>query len=225
MASQSGKLHRVLVVLPSWEGDAVMATPTARVLREMLPGAFIGALARPAVADILDGLRVFDEVHVGRSTGMMGPKRLAAKLKPRRYEAAVLLTGSFSTALITRIAGVPRRIGYDRDGRGLLLTDRVPVPRRKDVEPFASADDGRGSEYAPVPQLSYYYELARVLLKGEGVEVGQPGPMELEVTTADELAASAVLEQGGLDSATVRSIREDGGFVVLNPGGNRESKR
>lgn len=185
----------------------------------MLPGAFIGALARPAVAEVLDGLRIFDEVHVGRSTGVMGPKRLANKIRPRRYEAAVLMTGSFSTALITRLAGIPRRIGYDRDGRGILLTDRIAVPRRRDIEPFASANDGRSGEYAPVAQLTYYYDLAKELLESEGMRVGSPGPMELEVTTTDQIEADELLTRGGV------STTERTNLVVLNPGGNRESKR
>lgn len=217
--TDSPRIKRLLVVLPSWVGDGVMATPTTRMLREMLPGAFIGALARPAVAQVLDGLRVFDEIHIGRSTGLMGPKRLAYKIRPRRYEAALLLTGSFSTALITRIAGIPRRIGYDRDGRGLLLTERLQVPKRRNVEPFSRLSDGRGSEFAPIPQIQYYYELARSLLSQSGIRVGDPAPMELEVTAADQLEANELLSRAGVDASA------SGHFVTLNPGGNRESKR
>src|SRR5262245_15883016 len=116
---------RLLVVCPSWLGDCVMATPTFRRLRRALPGAFIGALMRPGMDELLGGLPYFDEVHVARSSGVMGPKFVASKIRPRRYDTTVLLTNSFSTALIVRIAGIPRRIGYDRDARGLLLTDRL----------------------------------------------------------------------------------------------------
>src|SRR5687768_2461756 len=138
--------------MPSWIGDAVMATPALRLIRSALPGAFIGALARPGIDQVLAGSTFFDELHVEHSTGVLGPKFIAAKLRPRRYESALLLTNSFSTALIARIAGIPRRVGYARDARSLLLTDRLHAPKRP---------DGR---YAPIPAVTYYWRAACRLL-------------------------------------------------------------
>jgi heptosyltransferase-2 len=54
---------------------------------------------------------------------------VAHRLRKTRFDWAVLLTNSFRSALLARLAGIPRRIGYDRDGRGLLLTDRLAVER------------------------------------------------------------------------------------------------
>lgn len=210
------KPARLLVVLPSWVGDAVMATPTLRVLREYLPGAFIGALARPGIDELLTGTSYFDELHVDRAMGVMGPKRVAGKVRPRRYETALLLTNSFSTALITRLSGIEDRIGYDRDGRGLLLTDRVPAMRRRDVVPFSRSETDP-SAWAPVPACDYYYALAERLLASCGLTPGPMGPMELVVTEADELTARSVLADAGVPEGARR--------VVLNPGGNDTAKR
>ncbi len=44
---------RLLVVLPSWVGDVVMATPTIRRLRDAYPGIFIGGLVRPGMDQLL----------------------------------------------------------------------------------------------------------------------------------------------------------------------------
>src|SRR5690606_10042645 len=93
---------RLLVVCPSWVGDAVMATPALRLVRERMPGIYIGLLAKPGIDEVLAGLGTFDEVHVARGSGVMGPKFVAAKVRPRRYDTALLLTNSFSTALIAR---------------------------------------------------------------------------------------------------------------------------
>jgi heptosyltransferase-2 len=51
---------------------------------------------------------------------------------------AVLLQNAFDAALIAWMARIPRRIGYDRDGRGMLLTDAVPVPRPGEIPPHES---------------------------------------------------------------------------------------
>ncbi len=46
-------------------------------------------------------------------------------IRNERYDAAFVLKRSLSSALLVRLAGVPRRIGFATEGRGLLLTDRV----------------------------------------------------------------------------------------------------
>jgi len=245
---------RLLVVLPSWVGDAVMATPSLRILREHLPGAFIGGLMRPGIDALLEGTNFFDEFHVASSQGVMGPKRVAAKVRPRRYDAAVLFTNSFSTALVTRLAGIPRRYGYDRDARGLLLTDPLPVPKRRDVEPFSRSSTNPG-DWAPIPACQYYDTLARHFLHGMRQHPGPMAPMELVVTKSDELAADDIFELAGIsltnEPADDRAARQRGSadtkhtvpnlskfaqrpvarpmravpLALLNPGGNDPAKR
>ena len=183
---------RLLVVLPSWIGDAVMATPALRLLRETLPGTFIGALARPGIDQILAG-DLIDEMHVDRARGVMGPKLVAGKLRPRRYDAALLLTNSFSTALVTRLAFIQRRVGYDRDGRGILLTEKLIAPKRP-------------GGWAPVSAVWYYLNAARFLL-GEDVDQRPLGEqwwtelptvterMTLTVTDDDQADAAKALER------------------------------
>jgi heptosyltransferase II len=196
--------------MPSWVGDAVMATPALRLLRDRLPGAFIGALVRPGIDEILAGSSFFDELHVERSAGVMGPKHVAAKLRPRRYDAALLLTNSFSTALITRIAGIPRRIGYNRDARGLLLTDRLDAPKRE------------GGRWAVIPAVSYYLHAAAWFLNNNLPRCPANSEaagvwMELATTPEQREAGAAILTSAG--------IPEGAPLAIVNPGGNNPAKR
>lgn len=199
------KPHRLLVICPSWVGDAVMATPTLELLRRELPGAFIGAMVRPGLDELLAGTNLVDEFHIARPSGVMGPKHAAAKVRPRRYDSALLLTNSFSTALTTRLAGIPRRVGYDRDLRGILLTDKLRAPTRPD------------GSWAPVPAVQYYLRAAwEGLLRNTG-----PIPdglfMRLAVSEAERSAAEQILAKAEL-SPTDR-------YAILNPGGNNPAKR
>jgi len=197
---------RLLVVCPSWLGDCVMATPTLKLLRDNLPGAFIGGLVRPGMDEVFAGLPYFDEVHIARSSGVMGPKFVAAKIRPRLYDTTVLLTNSFSTALIVRIAGIPRRIGYDRDARGLLLTDRIAPPKRS---------DGRR---IPVSAVTYYQTLAAHTLGRPNAAVSHcETKLSLSATTAEQAASIAILDRAGISPSAPRAI--------LNPGGNNAAKR
>ena len=52
---------KIAVFLPNWIGDAVMATPALRALRQHFPQAHLIAVARPYVAAVLDGAPWFDE--------------------------------------------------------------------------------------------------------------------------------------------------------------------
>lgn len=193
-----------------------MATPALRFIRQSLPGAFIGGLLRPGLDELIAGTSFIDELHVDRARGVMGPKLVAAKLRPRRYDTALLLTNSFSTALITRLAFIPRRIGYDRDGRGLLLTDRLTAPRR--------ARPHRG--FAPVSAVEYYLQAARVML-GSGASrhsssMNSPPP---EATARLELSTTAAQDDASLDLLQRANIASGQAFALLNPGGNNPAKR
>ncbi len=198
---------RVLVVCPSWVGDAVMATPTLTRVRRAMPGAFLGALARPGIDQVLAGGGWFDDWHVDRASGVMGVKRVAQRLRPLRYDAALLLTNSFSTALVTRVAFIPRRIGYDRDGRGVLLTHRLAAPKRP---------DGR---WAVVSAVEYYWRAGEALLEAAGIAdaVGGERRLSLGVTEAQEQAAAQALRAVGIEPGAA--------YAVINPGGNNPAKR
>lgn len=227
---------RLLIVLPSWVGDATMATPALARIRACLPGCFIGALARPGIDELLAGTEFFDEVHTGRASGVMGHKHLASRLRPRRYDTALLLTNSFSTALTTRLAGIPRRIGFDRDARGLLLTDRL-APPKSNVLAFAliSATDyywlladhllaggtastrpAPGSDaarFAPLPPIASVLERT---LRGE-LSLPAGNPLSLAATAQDHAHADAILARAALGAGER--------FALLNPGGNNPAKR
>lgn len=191
-----------------------MATPTLRLVRRRLPGCFIGGLVRPGIDEVLDGAGFFDEMHVARASGVMGPKFVAAKVRPRRYDTVLLLTNSFSTALVARIAGIPRRIGYARDARTLLLTDSLDPPKRPD------------GSWAPVPAVEYYLRLACEKLLDVPLPdwrrppqpgLDPPAPLELAVTPAQAQAGRDLLQRCGV------GLNEP--IAVLNPGGNNEAKR
>ncbi|MFQ5490180.1 MAG: lipopolysaccharide heptosyltransferase II [Phycisphaerae bacterium] len=128
-----GPPERILVVLPSWVGDVVMATPVLRALRQRFADSSITLLGRPMMEELLAGTTWCDELLTwepkGGSASGVGLFGLAGQLRRRRFEWALLLTNSFRSALLVRLAGVSRRVGYAREGREILLTDRLTVQR------------------------------------------------------------------------------------------------
>ncbi|MHC5004219.1 MAG: lipopolysaccharide heptosyltransferase II [Planctomycetota bacterium] len=166
-------VHRLLVVCPSWVGDTVMATGALDALRRALPEARITGLLRPGLDELLDGGDWLDEVVVHANRGPLAPLRVALMLRRGRFDAALLLPNSFRSALTVRLAGIPRRIGYDRDGRGRLLTTAVPV---------APSD-------VPVPAIESYSRLVAAAVGGAAPDAAP----RLAVTDAQRAAADALL--------------------------------
>jgi len=118
---------KILVRGTNWLGDAVMSLPALRALRQRCPEARITVLARGWVADLYRREPCVDEV-------LVAPQKWRA-LRRQRFDAAILFPNSFRSALDARMAGIPRRIGYDRDRRGFLLTDPIQPPKPGETPP------------------------------------------------------------------------------------------
>jgi heptosyltransferase-2 len=71
----------------------------------------------------------------GPHAGLSGRERLAQELRAQKFDVALLLQNAFDAAWLAWRAGIPERIGYARDGRSLLLTKKIAVPRRGEIPP------------------------------------------------------------------------------------------
>src|SRR5436190_5616300 len=170
-----GNVSCLAIVCPSWVGDTVMATPVFRAARAALPQARIVGVMRRGLDEVLAGSPWFDEMIVCEMKGLLGPMRLAKALKSRKAQAVLLLPNSFRSALGARLSGAPFRVGFDRDRRGGLLTNRLKVPARPS---------------APVPMVDYYATLASFAFGTGSID----SRVELHVTEQEQAAAAAVLK-------------------------------
>ena len=194
--------------MPTWLGDCVMATPTLRALRQLYPLAHITALMRRELRPILDPCPWLDRIVTIRRKSKSHPKRkpsgglkLARRLAASKFDTAVLLPNSFRSAMLVRLAGIKRRIGYNRDGRGTLLTDRL-LPRVSQ------------GQYVPISAHEYYLGLARYL----GAVNPDPATALFTKGRHDD-AARAILTKHGWDATSDPSTgcpRRP--LVILNPG-------
>lgn len=188
-------MDRIALFLPNWIGDVVMATPAIRAVRERNPKAELVAVCKPYVADVLAGAPWFQETILFDKGGPRERRlwSVARRLRQSRVDGALLFPNSFRTALLARLGGCRRVVGFARYGRGLLLSTRLH-PKT----------DARG-RIVPSPVIDDYNRLA--------VALGTDDPghrMELFTTPAEEGAADEVWKQFGLG----RYSR----VVGLNPG-------
>ena len=130
---------RILIRATNWVGDAIMALPALRAVRQRHPDAAISIVARPYVADIYRDQQICDDLIPydpnGAHRGWSGREKLAADLRNRKFDIALLLQNAFDAAWLAWRAQIPQRIGYARDSRSLLLTKAIPVPKPGEIPP------------------------------------------------------------------------------------------
>jgi heptosyltransferase-2 len=144
-------VKRVLIRGTNWIGDVIMSLPAISAVRETLPDAKISVLAKPWVADLYRRSPDVDEVILFQSPGIhdgiSGKIRLAGEIKTMNFDLALILQNAIEAAIITWLARIPVRAGYNSDGRGFLLTHSVQ----------------RTQEIRKQPQVRYYLEMIKAL--------------------------------------------------------------
>src|SRR5678815_5628747 len=117
---------KILMRGPNWVGDAVLAIPAMKAIREQFPDAEITLLVRPWVAGLFTAAPFIDKVwREEKPSGLGDWTRIARDMRAREFDLALLLPNSFESALMTFLGGVPQRIGYATDGRRWMLTSSI----------------------------------------------------------------------------------------------------
>jgi ADP-heptose:LPS heptosyltransferase len=146
-------IRRILVIQLRQLGDTLMSTPLVRQVARLYPGAEIDFLCQGGNACILR-----NNPHIARIEKLprgAGPSyflRLAARLRRRRYDMVIDVQSLPKTALLARLSGAPRRIGFDKRSRSWLYTDACRVTE---------------TEYTVIHRLR--------LLQDDGVDLGDLG--------------------------------------------------
>ena len=125
--------HRILIRGTNWIGDSVMSLAALRELRRLFPDHHLALLVRPWVRGVFEEAGLVDEIIPLEATQSTLGLLIQLPGKIRHFDTAVLFQNAFQAALLTRLAGIPERIGYNTDGRALLLTRRAR-PRIKQLK-------------------------------------------------------------------------------------------
>jgi heptosyltransferase-2 len=181
-------VQKILIRGPNWVGDAVMAIPAMKAVREHFRDAEITVLVRPWVAGLFTSASFVDRVwSEPKPSSLWDWTRIARAIRTGGFELALLLPNSFESALMMFLAGVPQRIGYATDARSWMLTDSIkPVDKARH-------------------QSHYYLDLVKMVAAGSA----QPS---IEITAALEERSEArrLLQTEGIPPGAP--------FLVLNPG-------
>jgi len=182
--------RRILIWLPSPLGDAVLSTPALRAIREKFKDARIYFLTNQSVKEVLSPSEFNDEWIITKDDSVF---KLAKRLGKYGLTDSILMKNSFGAALTVLLAGIKNRIGYARDRRSLLLTEKIK-PQRYPC-----------GTYKPSPMIDYYLKIANAI----GCETSNR-KMELSVDES---------ELSSLNEKIKEMISSGKPIIILVPGG------
>ncbi len=128
----------ILLRMPNWLGDLVMATPVIKDLRHAFPDAAITAMCQANVAPMLERDPHITEIFTfSRPSGWLRRaenRDLIGSLSAGKYDLGVLLTNSLSSAYWMWRGQVKNRLGYTGHFRSWLLDKALPFPEARETQ-------------------------------------------------------------------------------------------
>jgi heptosyltransferase-2 len=177
-------MPKALIIAPSWVGDAVMAQPLFRRLRERNPELLIDAFAPSWVAPVMQRMPEIRHVDINPfAHGELCLKvrwQMGRALKREGYQHVLVLPNSLKSALLPFFAGIPLRTGYVGEMRYGLLNDARRLDKQAlplMVERFAALAERPGDPLrrpVPYPTLSVDAAQRQATLDKLGLEPAKP---------------------------------------------------
>jgi|UniRef100_A0A7C5AMQ3 heptosyltransferase-3 len=185
--------NRILVIKLKQLGDVLVSTPVLQALKKAWPAARVDYLVPRETEDMLAGHPLLDGLHViDRQEGSWAEAlRLIRRLRQRRFDLVLELSGGDRGAFFAWICGAPERVGFARPRQPFwqrlgLFTRLLPRPPLK------------------MHMVEHNLEAVRAL----GVRPENPR-LQFFWNGAVEAKVEARLNELGL---------KPGGFVVMHPG-------
>lgn len=184
----------IIVRMPNWLGDLVMATPVLADLRAHWPQAKITAMCQSNVAALLKNDPHLSEVYsYHRPSGWIHRHQhleIMESLQHGEYDLGILLTNSFSSAWWFWVGKVRNRLGYACNFRSWMLNKAVHFPKNKKTQ--------------------HLVKTYKMLLEPLGIPVSNTDP-KLYVTEDERANARELLQNLKVDP-------EKNWVIGINPG-------
>lgn len=128
----------IIVRMPNWIGDAVMATPILADLRKKFPSSEIVAMCQGPISELLrhdpNITEIFGFKKISGWIHQANPDRILEPIRCGDFDTGILLTGSLSSAYWFYRGNVKERIGFATHCRSLFLTKKVAYPKNLETQ-------------------------------------------------------------------------------------------
>jgi heptosyltransferase II len=187
------EIQSIVLWMPNWIGDVVLALPVLQSLRRAYPTARITAVVKPPSDELLLGHPAITTVlplPSGSNSGNWARIKFARSLKKYQFDVGIVFPNSFVSAFLLSLTGAKHRLGYNTDGRDILLTHPIPT-----------TDHLKKNQY----RVEYFFKIF--------------SPLKMDVP--DTVFSSVVKQEGDMLIREVllnMGLDEDEEFIALHPG-------
>jgi len=199
---------KLLIILPNWIGDAVMATPLLNHLKSRLQDTELILSGLPHIVSLFNKsslsqriLPISSQKALGNLTGKIKTIWKKSEIyKKEKIEKVLILPGSISSAIAARLSNIPQRLGYNRDKRNFLLTKSIPHPQ----------------DFRTFHRVSYYLRLLQLFPEFNEMtydrETPESDPLLLEIEPKAKNWATEFLKKNSCSANTVLTIHAGGAY-------------
>lgn len=116
----------ILLIDLAFIGDVLLAVPTMRAIKEAYPKAKLTLMLLPLTAKLARLIPYVDDVIVydkfGADSGFFSMFKVAERLKPYKFDLSICMNFAPRGAIVSMLANIPERLGYDAQHAGFFLT-------------------------------------------------------------------------------------------------------
>ena len=120
-------VNNILIRLPNWLGDMVMATSFVKAVKDYYPEAEIDLIAKQGLESLLDYFPIHHKRFVfskNEFEGLKGARAFGKRIrKEKKYDLFFCLPDSLSAATMGAAINAKKSIGFKKNVRFLLLTN------------------------------------------------------------------------------------------------------
>jgi ADP-heptose:LPS heptosyltransferase len=194
------KPKALLITHPARLGDTILSIPLHRTLAQNYDLHSNAGEPYRFLFQELEGQITFTDPQAPKSIGEIS--RRAKELHSQKFQTAFILRPSFRSALLCKLAKIPERVGECTEGRGFLLTHKLPYS--PDLAEFERMDKfaqlvGLGTDKtATLPASPESIAKAQEALQGAtiGIVPGGTWPQKLIPTETLRKTIHHLVEQG-----------------------------
>lgn len=190
---------RVLISRTDRIGDLAISIPAIKAVRDKYPDGFIAVCVSPNSYDLVKNNPFLNDIIIldkeNKHRGISGMIKFIFTIAKRKFDVVFVLNHSTRVHLAYFLAGIPKRIGYDKKW-GNLLTGRIPHDKQK------------GEKH----EMEYTLDL----LRASGIEIHDK--------KMDIYLSSKALNEAGIFLGR-HGISKDDKFIAIHPGSSCPSKK
>jgi ADP-heptose:LPS heptosyltransferase len=122
---------KIVIRLPNWLGDLVMATAFVEATRQLYPDDVIDVIIKKELSSIAPMIEGINKIHIFSKQeypGLGGVLRFGKTLRDEQYDIFFNLPASISSAVMAWGTRAKKRVGFTQEGGIFLLTNAYKKP-------------------------------------------------------------------------------------------------